>query len=157
MVRGRDPDSPGVVVWPPLLYGGALLLGLGLDRLLPIGSLPVLPARLLGAVCLVAGGAVARWGERAMRQAGTNIRPDQPTTALVTAGPFRFTRNPLYIGLTLLSAALALLIPSTWALLLLVPVLLVMRWGVIAREERYLEGKFGEAYRAYLGRVRRWL
>ena len=92
-----------------------------------------------------------------MHRAGTNIRPDLPTTALVTEGPFRFTRNPLYLGLTLMYAGIALLIPGTWPLLLLVPVLLVMRWGVIAREERYLERKFGEPYRAYLGRVRRWL
>ena len=75
----------------------------------------------------------------------------------MTGGPFRYSRNPLYLGLTLLYAGVALLIPSTWPLILLVPVLLVMRWGVIAREERYLAGKFGEPYRTYLTRVRRWL
>jgi protein-S-isoprenylcysteine O-methyltransferase Ste14 len=154
---GRTPDAPGVLVWPPVLYAGAFLLGLVLARLLPIGRLPVLPARLAGMLCVVAGGAIARWGEVVMHRAGTNVRPDLPTTALVTEGPFRYTRNPLYVGLTLLYAGAGLLIPSIWPLLLLVPVLLVMRWGVIGREERYLARKFGEPYRTYLTRVRRWL
>jgi protein-S-isoprenylcysteine O-methyltransferase Ste14 len=153
----RNPDSPGVLVWPPVLYGGALVLGLLLDWLVPLERLPALPARLLGVVCLVVGAGVAHSGEKVMHRAGTNVRPDLPTTALVTEGPFRRTRNPLYLGLTLMYAGIALLIPGTWTLLLLIPVLLVMRWGVIAREERYLEGKFGEPYRDYLSRVRRWL
>ena len=153
----RDPDSPGVLVLPPLLYGGAFLLGLLLGRVLPLGRPAAVPARIAGAACVAAGLAIAWWGERVMRRAGTNVRPDLPSTALVTDGPFRYTRNPLYVGLTLLYTGVALLIPRTWPLLLLLPVLLVMRWGVIAREERYLEQKFGEPYRAYLGRVRRWL
>jgi protein-S-isoprenylcysteine O-methyltransferase Ste14 len=155
--RERTPDTPGVLVWPPLLYAGAFLLGLVLARLLPIGRLPVVPARLAGMLCVVAGGVIARWGELVMHRAGTNVRPDLPSTALVTDGPFRYTRNPLYVGLTLLYTGAGLLIPSIWPLLLLVPVLLVMRWGVIGREERYLTRKFGEPYRAYLTRVRRWL
>jgi protein-S-isoprenylcysteine O-methyltransferase Ste14 len=153
----RDPDSPGVLVWPPLLYAGALLLGLLLDWLVPLKPLPALPARCLGVLCLVIGAGVAHSGEKVMHRAGTNIRPDRPTTALVTDGPFRRTRNPLYVGLTLMYAGIALLIPRTWPLLLLIPVLLVMRYGVIAREERYLAGKFGEPYREYLNRVRRWI
>jgi len=145
-----------VLVWPPLLYGGAFLLGLVLHWVAPVGRMPALPARLGGAVCLILGAGVAHSGEKVMHRAGTNIRPDLPSTALVTDGPFRFTRNPLYVGLTLMYAGVALLIPAGWPLLLLLPVLLVMRWGVIAREERYLERKFGEPYRAYLRRVRRW-
>ena len=145
-----------MLVWPPVLYGGAFLLGLVLHWLVPLARLPGLPARLAGAVCLVVGAGVAHSGEKVMHRAGTNIRPDLPTTALVTEGPFRFTRNPLYVGVTLMYAGVALLIPALWPLLLLIPVLLVMRWGVIAREERYLERKFGEPYRTYLGRVRRW-
>jgi protein-S-isoprenylcysteine O-methyltransferase Ste14 len=156
-VRNRDPDSPGVVILPPVLYGGAFVLGLALQRLLPLGQLPRVPARLAGAACVVAGAALARWGEQVMRRAGTNIRPDQPTLALVTDGPFRFTRNPLYVCLTLLYMGVALMIPAVWPLLLLLPVLGVMRWGVISREERYLDRKFGEAYRTYAGKVRRWL
>jgi protein-S-isoprenylcysteine O-methyltransferase Ste14 len=146
-----------VLVLPPVLFGGAFLLGLALHWLVPITRLPGLPARLAGVVCLLVGAGLAHSGEKVMHRAGTNVRPDRPTTALVTEGPFRYSRNPLYVGVTLMYTGLALLIPALWPLLLLVPVLVVMRWGVIAREERYLERKFGEPYRAYLARVRRWI
>jgi protein-S-isoprenylcysteine O-methyltransferase Ste14 len=146
-----------VLVLPPVLFGGAFLLGLALHWLVPITRLPGLPARLAGVVCLLVGAGLAHSGEKVMHRAGTNVRPDRPTTALVTEGPFRYSRNPLYVGVTLMYTGLALLIPALWPLLLLVPVLLVMRWGVIAREERYLERKFCEPYRAYLARVRRWI
>jgi protein-S-isoprenylcysteine O-methyltransferase Ste14 len=80
-----------------------------------------------------------------------------PTTALVAAGPFRFSRNPLYVALTLVYVALALLTNALWVLVLIVPVLFVTHYGVVRREERYLEAKFGDAYRAYRSRVRRYL
>ena len=92
-----------------------------------------------------------------MKRAGTNIRPDQPTLAIVSDGPFRFTRNPLYLALTGLYLSVTLLVDALWPLLSLVPALAVLRWGVVAREERYLEVKFGEQYRAYKSRVRRWV
>ena len=92
-----------------------------------------------------------------MKRAGTNIRPDQPTLALVFDGPFRFTRNPLYMALTGLYLGITLLVNALWPLLFLIPVLGVLRWGVVAREERYLEAKFGEPYRTYKARVRRWI
>jgi protein-S-isoprenylcysteine O-methyltransferase Ste14 len=92
-----------------------------------------------------------------MRRAGTNIRPDQPTLALVTDGAFRFSRNPLYLAAAGLYVGVALLVHALWPLVLLIPMLAVLQWGVVAREERYLEAKFGDAYRAYKARVRRWL
>jgi len=151
------PDSPGVLVWPPLLYGLALLAGIALHLLAPLGTLSPWPSRIAGVVLLGLGVALARWGERAMHRAGTNVHPSQPALALVEEGPFRFTRNPLYLGLTLLYIGVALLIPAIWPLILLLPVIAVMHWGVITREERYLEEKFGHAYRTYRDRVRRWL
>jgi len=153
----NESDSPGVLVWPPLLYGGALLLGLGLHILVPLGSMPRGPSRLAGIALLVAGAALARWGKRTMQRAGTNIHPSQPALALVDEGPFRFTRNPLYLALTIVYAGVALLTPAIWPLVLLIPVLWLMQWGVVRREERYLEWKFGEVYLAYQRRVRRWL
>jgi protein-S-isoprenylcysteine O-methyltransferase Ste14 len=81
----------------------------------------------------------------------------KPTTALVTEGPFRYSRNPSYVALTLLYVGVALLINALWILLLVVPALVVLRYGVIAREEAYLTRKFGEAYRQYTTQVRRWL
>ena len=94
---------------------------------------------------------------RLMRKAGTNVDPTQPTTALVVKGPFQLTRNPLYLSLTLIYSGIAMLMNALWAMLILPFVLLVMRLGVIDREERYLERKFGEEYRQYKARVRRWL
>jgi protein-S-isoprenylcysteine O-methyltransferase Ste14 len=106
---------------------------------------------------LVASGLLARSAEVVMKRAGTNIRPDQPTLAIVSDGPFQFTRNPLYLALTGLYVGITLLVDALWPLLLLVPVLAVLQWGVVAREERYLEAKFGEPYRTYKSRVRRWV
>ena len=153
----RSADSPGVVVFPPLLFGAALALGLVLHSIWPAHPLPSLHARAAGLALLAASALLARSGEAAMKRAGTSIRPDQPTLALVSDGPFRFTRNPLYVALTGVYVGLALLLNALWPLLLLIPVLGVLRWGVVAREERYLEAKFGEPYRAYKARVRRWI
>ena len=145
-----------MVALPPLLYAGALAVGLLLHWLAPRPPLPATTARILGAV-LVAGSAVlARWGERTMHRAGTNVDPRQPALQLVADGPFRFSRNPLYIALTGLYLGITLLVNAVWPLLLLLPLLAVVRWGIIGREERYLEAKFGESYRAYRARVRRW-
>jgi protein-S-isoprenylcysteine O-methyltransferase Ste14 len=92
-----------------------------------------------------------------MREAGTNVLPSKPALTLVTSGPFRFTRNPLYVMNALVYLGLTLICNSAWLLGLFVPMLLVIYWGIIRREERYLEAKFGEAYLAYKARVRRWL
>jgi len=156
-MMAEEPDAPGVIVFPPLLFGGALLVGLLVDWAWPVHPLPHTISRIAGALVLVASIALARWAERAMHHAGTNVRPDRPTLAIVSSGPFRYSRNPLYIASTGLVAAIALLFDAAAPLVLLVPVLLVVRYGVIAREERYLEAKFGEPYRAYMERVRRWI
>jgi len=153
----RDPDSPHVIVLPPLLYVVALGAGLLLNWAAPR---PLLSSSLrcwMGGALVVLGLGITGWGRTLMARAGTNVNPFQPTTALVTTGPFRFSRNPLYVGLTLAYLGGALLTNSVWVLALLVPVLLVMHYGVVRREERYLEAKFGDAYRAYRGRVRRYL
>ena len=92
-----------------------------------------------------------------MRRAGTSVNPTEPTTVLVMDGPFKFTRNPLYLSLALFYAGVATLVNALWAMLMLPIVLLVINRGVIGREERYLERKFGEQYIQYKERVRRWL
>ena len=92
-----------------------------------------------------------------MRAAGTNVRPSLPATAIVTTGPFRFSRNPLYCSLTLLYLGLTAIFNTWWGLIVLVPLLLVMHFGVVLREERYLERKFGDTYRQYRMSVRRYL
>jgi protein-S-isoprenylcysteine O-methyltransferase Ste14 len=97
------------------------------------------------------------WANFTMRRAGTNVIPSQPALAIVSNGPFRFTRNPIYLANAAIYLALALIFNTLWPFLLFVPMLLVLQWGIIRREERYLEAKFGEPYLAYKARVRRWL
>jgi protein-S-isoprenylcysteine O-methyltransferase Ste14 len=101
--------------------------------------------------------AIAIWGRRTMQAAGTNMSPLRPTTAVVTTGPFRFSRNPLYLALTLLYFGLTLAFNTWWGIVVLIPLLIIMHRGVVLREERYLEQKFGETYRKYRSTVRRYL
>ena len=150
-------DNPQVLILPPLLYGVALAAGLLMQWLAPR---PILASNVrywAGGVLLASGVLLAIWGRRVMEQAGTNVNPTLPTTAVVATGPFRFSRNPLYVALTLIYVGLALLANALWVLVLIVPVLLVMHYGVVRREESYLDTKFGEAYRSYRSRVRRYL
>ncbi len=150
-------DSPHVLIFPPLLFGGALALGLVLHWIRPLHPFPPLPARVAGSVLLVASALLVRSAKGAMTRAGTNVRPDQPTLAIVTDGPFAVSRNPLYLATTGLYVSISLLVDALWPLVLLLPTLAILHWGVVRREERYLEAKFGEPYRAYRARVRRWI
>lgn len=150
-------DTAGVIAPPPLIYLGAVVIGLVLSALVPA---PILPRGLgygLGAALIVTAVSLLVWGVRVMRLAGTSEKTSRPTTALVTTGPFRLSRNPLYISLTLCYVGVALTAQSLWSLLLLPAVLVVMQGGVIYREERYLERKFGADYVRYKARVRRWI
>jgi len=92
-----------------------------------------------------------------MTRAGSNVPTSLPTTTIVNTGPYRFTRNPIYLGMVLGLIGLAIALNSLWLLLMLVPFALVIRYGVVTREEVYLERKFGDVYRGYRSRVRRWL
>jgi protein-S-isoprenylcysteine O-methyltransferase Ste14 len=153
----EERDAPRVVVFPPILFGAALAVGFLLNWLWPVHPLPAVGARVLGVLLLVASGVLAVWAERTMHGAGTNVRPDKPTLTIVTTGPFRYSRNPLYIASTGFVMAVTLFFNALWPLVLLVPVLVVVRYGVVGREERYLEAKFGDSYRAYKAQVRRWI
>lgn len=150
-------DAPGVLVLPPVLYASALSVGLLLHFLMPHQPLTPWIARPAGALLIVAGAALGVWGERTMHHGGTNVSPKKPALTMVSAGPFRFTRNPLYLSLIGLYSGVTLLVDALWPLLLLVPAVLITHYGIILREERYLEAKFGDAYRAYKQQVRRWL
>ena len=156
-MSSANPDSPRVLVFPPLLFGGTLVLGLVLHWIRPTPVFPPVMARLLGLLILALSGLLARSAEAAMKRAGTNIPPNQPTLSIVTDGPFRFTRNPLYLATTGLYVGIALLVNALCPLVLLLPMLVMLDWGVVRREERYLEGKFGDSYRDYRARVRRWV
>jgi len=150
-------NSPCAIAWPPLVVLGTFGPGLLLHWLMPVPLPPPMPSIVLGALFCVTGGAVGAWGIAALRHAGTNVRPDHPTTVLVTDGPFRFSRNPLYLALTALCLGITLMLDALWPLLTLFPMVAILHWGIIPREEHYLEAKFGDAYRSYKARVRRWI
>jgi protein-S-isoprenylcysteine O-methyltransferase Ste14 len=152
-----EPDRSDVRIPPPLIYIAGLLVGVALELAFPIDALPLALALLAG---LIGGGLWLALDGLAMlrfRRAGTSMVPMRPTTALVTSGPYHLSRNPMYVGMGFLYAGLALSLGVIWALPLLPLVLFAIDRLVIAREERYLEGKFGEEYRDYKRRVRRWL
>lgn len=154
---GKTRDTAGVPLPPPLIYVAGLLAGLGLEVAFPTGRLPLVLAILAGVAGIVAALALDARATVLFRRAGTSPIPFKPSTALVTEGPYRFTRNPMYLGMAALYPALALAFGWFWALLLLPVVLVSVDRLVIAREERYLEAKFGDEYRAYKRSVRRWL
>jgi len=151
------PDTAGVVAPPPLIYAGALVIGLLAKALYPVPSLPRTLARALGGPLIGSGVLLLLSGLRAMHRAGTDASPYRSTTSLVVDGPYRFTRNPLYLGFTLVYGGITALANSLPSALLLPLVLLVMRRGVIEREELYLQRVFGEEYVQYKTRVRRWI
>jgi protein-S-isoprenylcysteine O-methyltransferase Ste14 len=157
---GAREDHPAVIARPPRIAYLFLGIGLVLGWLWP---LPLLPAAFPPAVRYGIGAGLAAFGVvimtlalRIFRKAGTNVETWKPTTALATDGIYAWSRNPIYISLPLLFAAVAVLADSGWLGLLLVVYVVVLRVGVIAREECYLERKFGDAYRAYRAHVRRW-
>jgi protein-S-isoprenylcysteine O-methyltransferase Ste14 len=154
---GDEQDKAGVIAPPPLIYLGALVLGLLLNRWVPVAFLPRRAARGLGWVLLGAGALLLGWFERAMRQAGTPTNPYKPVARVATGGPFRHTRNPGYLSMAMIYAGIAARANALWAVLLLPAALLVIQRGVIEREERYLEDKFGEEYLSYKAKVRRWI
>ncbi len=153
----NNADNPGVIAPPPLIYAGALLLGLLANRLSPIPFLPRGLSRVLGWPLIVGGLVVGFLGVREMKRAGTNVDPYRPATAIVTGGPYRFTRNPLYLSMTLIYGGISALSNALLPVLLLPIVLRLMRRGVIEREERYLERKFGDEYIEYKEEVPRWI
>lgn len=153
----REQDNPGVIAPPPLLYAGVLAIGLLVHRIVPVKFTAALPARLLGTACIGLGSLIIPAAFREMRRAKTNVNPSLPATAIVTEGPFRITRNPLYLSLALIYVGITLLVNSFWPILLFPFLIRAVNSGVINREERYLERKFGEEYLNYKNRVARWL
>ncbi|TIL35420.1 isoprenylcysteine carboxylmethyltransferase family protein [Mesorhizobium sp.] len=159
-VQEESRDHPGVVAPPPLVFAGFLAAGVLADKYVSGWSLLVhaLPAQVLAVVLLGGAGLVFLAGALGLfRRAGTRPEPWQPTSAIVTGGVYRVTPNPMYVGMALVYAAVALAVGSPLAMALLPAAILVVHRGVVLREERYLERKFGDEYVAYRARVRRWL
>ena len=156
---GRARDTARVIAPPPLLFLGAAAIGLAFDRLagLPPLGLAIALRWALGMALLSLGLALGLSAIRAFRAAGTPPEPWEPTTAFVARGPYRFTRNPMYLGMLLGTLALAAAFDSPGVLLMVPPLVGLVQWGVIAREERYMAARFGQPYLDWKARVRRWL
>ncbi len=153
-----EGNAPGVIAWPPLIYLAALGAGLGLDYLWPMSVVPAGVRYPLGLSLIAISGLVMPFVLRQFRKARTRFFDTRkPATALVTGGPLRFSRNPGYVSLSLVYLGIGIATDNAWVLALLVPVVAVMHYGVILREERHLEERFGEDYVRYKASVRRWL
>lgn len=158
MAADRIPN-PGVRFPPPLLLVAGFVAGWLLHRafplLIPGGRTPITSG--IGWLLIAAGSVVAAAGLITFFRHRTGILPHTPASRLVTGGPYRFTRNPMYVGLTMMYVGVSLLTGMIWPLLTL-PIALVALWVlVIRREERYLASEFGEEYERYRQRVRRWI
>ena len=153
----ESPDNAGVRFPPPLLYALAVVGGYLLNRRwsLPVGDSAVVHMLAWALIIMWAALTVSSIGN--FRRSGTSIVPIRAATTLVLSGPYRFTRNPMYVGLAALTVALGLFMHSWWPIVLVLPVLLIVRVFVIAPEERYLQRRFGADYVGYTRRVRRWL
>ncbi|HBO8128434.1 TPA: isoprenylcysteine carboxylmethyltransferase family protein [Pseudomonas aeruginosa] len=154
-----EPDSAGVRFPPPFIYLGALLLGLAAERFVALHSFGIDWWLLIamGALPFAAGAVMMLAAAGLFRRLGTNIPLSRPTTLIATTGPYRWTRNPMYLGMALIYAGLAVGFDGPIAFALLPLVLVAIQTQVIAREERYLEAKFGDDYLRYKAEVRRWL
>jgi protein-S-isoprenylcysteine O-methyltransferase Ste14 len=156
----NDTTTAGVIARPPLLFLAALLLAFVCDRLLPLPFTG--PGAdwedwtVAGSLILVGIGLGAA-GIRNFSRAATPVPTNEPTRALVTTGIHAWSRNPIYVGLFLVYGGIGIAARSPWALILMLPLAVTIRYGVVAREEAYLERRFGGAYRDYKVRVRRWL
>jgi len=150
-------DTSGVRFPPPLIYVGGFVIGYLLDRAVPLTLTSWPLGEPIGWALVAVGVALMGSAVMTFRRAGTSLNPAKPTTRVVVHGPYRLTRNPMYVGWVIVYLGAALLTNTVWPLALLPVVLVLINRAVIAREERYLEAKFGDAYRAYKSRVRRWL
>ena len=165
MIRNNTQDLPGMAkaqdasraAPAPVIFVAVLLVGVLLSLAFPVSFLPRVITLLVGEACFLLPLVLGLAALRAMRSARTSVSPNRPTRVLLTGGPFRLSRNPMYLGMVVQYVGLALLVNSLWAIVLLPLALIVVHLTVIKREERYLEQKFSEEYRTYKARVRRWL
>jgi protein-S-isoprenylcysteine O-methyltransferase Ste14 len=152
-------DTPGVIIFPPLIPLTVLVAGVVLDSLAPLDLLAHVPFQVqivVGAMTFVVGIGMVIGANRIFRRVGTNARPSEPTLALASTGVFTWTRNPMYFGGSLALLGIAIGFALDWVLLLMIVSLPLVHYGIILREERYLERKFGDEYRHYKAKVPRY-
>jgi len=152
-----ENDNPNVVAPPPLIFLSGLLVGGFISWFFPVEFLPKTLAVTAGITLAVAGLTIILTAIWQMRRAQTNVEPWKPTTAILDNGLYAVNRNPIYAAMCLIYVGISFLFNSFWFLPPLVAVLLTVHYGVILREEKYLERKFGAEYLNYKNRVRRWI
>jgi len=145
-----------VLARAPIVYLASILAGFGLNTVWPVEVFPR-AIKSLGGLLTVLAVALFVLSVREFRRARTPIRTRKPVTAVIRTGPYRFSRNPIYLSFTLLQLGLGTWANSAWVVGMLIPTLVLMSYGVIAREERYMAQKFGEEYLRYTAAVRRWI
>jgi protein-S-isoprenylcysteine O-methyltransferase Ste14 len=155
--NGGSAAGASVRLPPPVLYAAPFLAGWALDRVAPLRMADSAWRKPTGVALVAAGEALAGWGVLTFRRHGTTIIPHHRVRTMVTSGPYAVTRNPMYVGLTTSYLGASLLLGSWWPPLALPAVVLAVDRLVIAREEAYLRGRFGEAYEEFCRRSRRWL
>lgn len=151
-------DHPGVIAFPPLIWLTCVVISDLVQHFIifPSHMMRDEVSLLLGIALAVAAVSLLVWAGSILKMAGTNVNPSQPSLTIVRHGPYRFTRNPMYLALCLLQVSLAFFLNDWISLLFVIPLALVLHYGVILREERYLEAKFGAPYLALRREVRRW-
>ena len=157
MNRSDAPDNAGVLAPAPVFFGIATAAGLLLEWLFPTSVLSFQYAAAIGVALVAASVALVLFAVLPLRRARTAFDARKATTSLVTSGSFRFSRNPTYLSLALLQVGLGFSFHSLWVIITAIAAVAVTHWGVVLREERYLDRKFGEEYRRYVASVRRWL
>ncbi len=156
-LQNGQPDHPRVATHPPLIFLGFMAAALLLGWVIPIANPWLVALRWTGGAALLGGFVLAWTALTAMVRARTSPDPHQPVTALVTDGPYRFTRNPIYLGFVHVYLGITLLAGTLWGVLLAPVLILTMNRLIIQAEETYLENKFGAKYTRYKASVRRWV
>ena len=152
-----DDDAPNVKIIPPLVYLAGIVIGFLASTWMPTKVVPNSVAWTVGGILIFCGAVLAGSAILKFRDAGTTVRPDRGASTLVIAGPYKITRNPMYLGLALVYLGMTIADQSIWALILLPVVLAVIQRRAIEPEEAFLERRFGANYIGYKEKVRRWL
>jgi len=150
-------DNPGVIAFPPLIWLVNAVISVLLHLFVRLPIMKYSFCLVCAIVLIILAPTLALSALRTMKAAGTNVHPSKPTLTIVRSGPFRFTRNPMYLALCLVQIALGFFLNDWITLLFVVPLALIFHYGVVLREERYLTAKFGEPYLQYKRGVRRWI
>ena len=153
-----NDDNPGIIAFPPLIWlVGAVISALVHFFLIRVPIMSYSASLVCGIALIILAPTLALSALVSMKTAGTNVDPAKPALTIVRGGPFRFTRNPMYLALCLLQIALGFFLNDWITLLFVIPLALILHYGVILREERYLTAKFGEPYLELKRDVHRWL